>query len=84
MRLLTRCRHYLETTADRIESGKYFYLYCLLMLFLSVAGLRAKSKALWYDELFTFHLSHLPSMAAIWVGQKQVADVNPPDRKSVV
>lgn len=78
MRLLTRCRHYLETTADRIESGKYFYLYCLLMLFLSVAGLRAKSKALWYDELFTFHLSHLPSMAAIWVGQKQVADVNPP------
>jgi hypothetical protein len=75
---LNRCRHYLETAAERIEAGRYFYLYCLLMLFMTVAALRASSKALWYDELFTFYMSHLPSMAAIWTGLKQGADLNPP------
>jgi hypothetical protein len=78
VRLLNRCRHYLEAAADRIEAGKYFYIYCLLMLFATVAALRASSKALWYDELFTVYMSHLPSMSAIWAGLKQGADLNPP------
>jgi hypothetical protein len=78
VRLLTRCRHLLEAAADRIEAGKYFYIYCLLMLFATVAVLRASSKALWYDELFTVYMSHLPSMSAIWAGLKQGADLNPP------
>jgi len=78
LRLPNRCRHYIEAAAERIEAGRYFYLYCFLMLFLTVAALRASSRALWYDELFTFYMSHLPSMAAIWAGLKQGADLNPP------
>ncbi len=72
------CRRYLEIASERIEAGKYFYLYCFLMLFLTVAALRAASRALWYDELFTFYVSHFPSMGAVWAGLKQGADLNPP------
>lgn len=78
MRPLNRCRHYLETAAERIEAGKYFYLYCCLMLLLTVTAVRASSRPLWYDELFTFYVSHLPSMSAVWAGLKQGADLNPP------
>jgi hypothetical protein len=77
-RLLDRCRRYIGIASDRIEAGRYFYLYCFLMLFLTVAALRAASRALWYDELFTFYMSHLPGMRAIWAGLKQGADLNPP------
>lgn len=68
----------METIAGRMEAGKYFYLYCLLMLFSMVSVIRAGSRALWYDELFTYYVSHLPSMSAIWSGLKQGADLNPP------
>jgi hypothetical protein len=78
VRLLNLCRRYTGAAADRIEAGKYFYLYCLLMLFATVSAMHAGSKALWYDELFTFYMSHLPSMAAVWAGLKQGADLNPP------
>ncbi|HLY19087.1 MAG TPA: glycosyltransferase family 39 protein [Bryobacteraceae bacterium] len=78
MRLLSRCRHYTCAAADRIEAGKYFYLYCFLMLFLYVAAVRAASRALWYDELLTFYMSHLPSMRAVWAGLRSGADLNPP------
>jgi len=75
---LNLCRRYLEIAADRIEAGKYLAAYCLLMLVMTVTALRAGSRALWYDELFTFYMSHLPSMSAIWAGLKQGADLNPP------
>jgi hypothetical protein len=78
VRVLDRCRHYIEIASERIEAGRYFYLYCFLMLFMIVSAVRAGSKALWYDELFTFYMSHLPSMGAIWAGLKQGADLNPP------
>jgi hypothetical protein len=78
VRPLNRCRHYIEIAADRIEAGKYFYLYGLLILFLKIATQRAGSRAFWYDELFTFYMSHLPSMRTIWAGLRQGADLNPP------
>jgi hypothetical protein len=78
LRSLNRCRHYVELASERIETGKYFYLYCFLILFLTVELSQASSRALWYDELFTFYMSHLPSMGAIWAGLKQGADLNPP------
>jgi hypothetical protein len=73
-----RFNRFLETIADRIEAGKYFYLYCLLMLFLIVSALHAASKALWYDELLTFYMSHVHGLPALWTGLRQVADLNPP------
>ena len=78
MRPMSRCRHYLEIVSDRIETARYFYLYCFLMLFFTVSALRAGSRPLWYDELFTFYMSHLPSMGAVWAGLRQGADLNPP------
>jgi hypothetical protein len=75
---MNRCRHYLEIASERIEAGKYFYLYCFLVLFMTVAALQASARALWYDELFTFYVSHFPSMGAVWAGLKQGADLNPP------
>jgi hypothetical protein len=75
---MNRCRHYLEIASERIEAGKYFYLYCFLMLFLTVSALRASSRAFWYDELFTYYVSHFPSMGAVWNGLKHGADLNPP------
>jgi hypothetical protein len=75
---MSRWRDSIETVSERIEAGKYFYLYCFLMLFFILTALRAGSRALWYDELFTFYMSHLPSMGAIWAGLKQGADLNPP------
>jgi hypothetical protein len=78
VRLLNSCRNYAARAADRIEAGKYFFLYCLLMLCATVSAVHAGSKALWYDELFTYYMSHLPSMAAVWAGLKQGADLNPP------
>ncbi len=77
-RVVRWCRQFVGAAAEQVEAGRYFYLYCFLMLFMTVAALRASSRALWYDELFTFYMSHLPSLAAIWAGLKQGADLNPP------
>lgn len=78
MRLLDRCRHSIEIASEHIEIGKYFYLYCFGVLFLTVAALRARSRPLWFDELSTFYISHFPSVGAILAGLKQGADLNPP------
>ena len=77
-RLLSRCQRYADAASERIEAGKYFYLYCFLMLFAMVSALRASSRALWYDELVTYYMSRLPSISAIWAGLKHGADLNPP------
>jgi predicted membrane-bound mannosyltransferase len=32
----------------------------------------------WYDELFTYYMTQLPSMSAVWSALKDGADLNPP------
>jgi hypothetical protein len=32
----------------------------------------------WYDELFTYYVTQLPSMSAVWSALKEGADFNPP------
>jgi len=38
----------------------------------------AAHRPFWFDELFTFYMTRLPSMSAVWAALKDGADLNPP------
>jgi uncharacterized membrane protein len=45
---------------------------------LAAAGYTASIRPLWYDEMFTYHVSRLPGPLSIWNALRDGADTHPP------
>jgi len=73
-----------DALARSVDNNIGFYLIGLLWVYLVVMGFRALGALMWYDELITWHLCRLPSMAATWSAIKAGADLNPPLHYAVV
>lgn len=73
-----RFRGFAEEAIAALERGRYFYLILFSILFAAMTALRALAKPFWYDELFTFYMSRLPSTASIWAALRDGADLCPP------
>jgi hypothetical protein len=67
-----------ESLAESLESAKLFWVGTCSLLLLGVASLRALSRPLWYDEIFTFYISRLSSFSEIWSALSQGVDQQPP------
>jgi hypothetical protein len=78
MKAVRTLRSLTETAVAQLKRGQYFFLAAFSVLFVGVTALRALSKPLWYDELFTYYMSRLPDAGVIWSAVKGGADLNPP------
>src|SRR6516165_1897776 len=57
------------------DAPTWLLLFSLSYCVLAVAG---STRSFWYDELFTYYLSRLPSLTDIWVALGEGVDLNPP------
>ena len=53
-------------------------LICLALLLVASISFRAAGKPLWHDEIYTWHIARLPSVAAIMQSLAEGLDVAPP------
>lgn len=67
----------LERLARDINKNSGSYLLLLLIIYFFVTAAYAL-KPFWYDELYTFYIAKLPSIAAAWAAVRAGADLNPP------
>lgn len=65
----------LGTLLDRFH-GLFIALVCVA--YTGAAVIAATQKALWFDELFTFHVAQLSGFGAIWSALAQGVDNHPP------
>ena len=49
-----------------------------LFLFFTITTAPHAMRGFWYDELFSFYMSQMPSNAAVWRALMEGADMNPP------
>jgi hypothetical protein len=74
--------HTSRTPSDFAESrlkGGAILLWCgFSALYMAVVARLAATKLLWYDEIFTWHLSWLPTLGAVWEALATGPDLNPP------
>jgi len=72
------CEHALETTAEWVETRQLAvvgaFSVCYFMVFIAVA----QRKLFWFDELFTYYVSGLPSWNAIVAELRNGVDYHPP------
>src|SRR4029434_4910462 len=61
-----------------IDRWKYVLLVVCTACYALIACYEAKQKLFWFDEIFTIHISRLPSMRLIWDAMFAGADFNPP------
>jgi len=78
MKLLKRYCRIAESAAKALEQDRLLFLSGLCLFLFACTLAQARSNPLWYDELFTYYMSHLPDMGTIWNALKQGADLNPP------
>jgi hypothetical protein len=64
--------------AERLETGKLWFVVYFSVFYLAATSALAANKVMWYDELLTFHLAHLPGLSAIWSALKEGVEQNPP------
>jgi hypothetical protein len=82
---LDTCRHSpAKSSLDRAGSAaavleKKWLLFILIFaeVYLAITTLHALRR-FWYDELFTYYMTQLPSMRAVWSALMGGADLNPP------
>ena len=71
--------HNLATALQRsMEAHWLLFLTLFSVCYWTATGLYAAWRVMWYDELFTFYLSNLPSPVAIWNALAAGADLHPP------
>jgi hypothetical protein len=63
--MIARVARWLEFTADLIERSTPAALVLVSFFYLSVYAWLAAHRALWYDELFSYHTQRLPTVAAM-------------------
>jgi hypothetical protein len=78
MKLLKRYCSIAESAAKALEQDRLLFLSGLCLFLFACTLAQARSNQLWYDELATYYMSHLPDMGTIWNALKQGADLNPP------
>ena len=67
----------LDGAAAAMERQWFVYLFLIADVYFLVTASSAR-RPFWYDELFTFYMTRLPSMSAVWTALKDGADLNPP------
>jgi len=60
-----------------MEAEWFLYLFLIADVYVLCTAL-ASHQPFWFDELFTFYMTRLPSMSAVWAALKDGADLNPP------
>ena len=60
-----------------IQSHPRWWLGAFTLAYLAVTLVNSQ-RPLWYDELLTESMSHLPNLPTIWAALKEGADLNPP------
>ena len=78
MQRASRFHQMADSVAQQLDRGRHWHLLYLSIVYIILTFLRAEAKLIWHDELFTYHLSRLPSVAAIWQALLNRADMNPP------
>jgi hypothetical protein len=58
--------------------GQRWLLTAFFLIYLGGTGALAALKCLWYDELCTFHIAHLPRLEDVWSSLCDGTDLNPP------
>src|SRR5262245_24915051 len=64
--------------AKLAERWKYLLLVVCTACYAGITCYQANRKLFWFDELFTVHVSRLPSLRLIWDALLNGADYNPP------
>jgi hypothetical protein len=76
MKLYEDLQRILDRAGAWITAHSNASVAALSVLYWLAAGSRAIHKELWFDELVTWHIARLPSLAAIWAALKGGADQN--------
>ncbi len=76
--LRQRLDHLAEILKGQFEQRKGWVLWGLSVLYLGITCWLASRKLMWNDELFTFYIARLPSLADIWSALSTGADQIPP------
>lgn len=66
-----------EAAAAVLEKKWVLITLVLTEVYLAITILHSLRR-FWYDELFTYYMTQLPSMSAIWSALKEGAEFNPP------
>ena len=69
-------RHFTEIAAALESRPLVSFLLLLIVVIPGVLG-RSLDKPLWHDELFTFYISHAPSLSVLFSDTRMI-DLNPP------
>jgi hypothetical protein len=73
---------FLERSTDKVAKALDRWKYMLLLVctacYAFISCYQANRKLFWFDELFTVHVSRLPSLRLIWDALINGADFNPP------
>src|SRR4051794_23381968 len=67
-----------ERVAVRLGRWNGWLLASWAIVYLACAGLRATTKPLWFDELYSFYLAGLPSFGDFWASLRSGYELNPP------
>ncbi len=78
MRLGRLCQSAVDWFSDVLERRSPIFLALFGLVYLVVTLFRARMRAMWFDEFFTYYLSRLPTMAEVWSALAAAADLNPP------
>ena len=76
-RLRERLAKILDRIAGRIEADRALCLAILVQLYLLLV-LPRSFRPLWFDEIYTYNLTTLPDLRAVWHALMVGADSNPP------
>src|SRR5262245_9435090 len=64
--------------AKVLDRWKYLLLVVCTACYALMTCYEARRKLFWFDEIFTIHISRLPSLRLIWDALIDGADFNPP------
>lgn len=68
----------LDSFADFLSRYRYGFLGLATVAYLAITGYQAHRRLFWFDEIFTFYVSQLPDVRAIWAACTHGVDFNPP------
>lgn len=67
-----------ELVRSSLRRPSFMLLALFSVGYFAMTGLLATQKLFWFDELFTWHLSRLPSLVDLWQALAAGVDLNPP------
>lgn len=73
-----RTSRLLQTMSAALDTRPKLLLLLCVFLSISRAYQESARRPLWYDEIFTFKISHLPDLGSIWDALARGVDLQPP------